>query len=268
MEQPLYNFTTRLLEYPETTVVVHRNTIIDGFALLNKKLNIQLNIFSDKYNSIYFELYSHWKKEGTSFKFEPNYRLNDFKEFKPLLNIILEQLDSQPVEEVDVSKYVKLWKTVLKGEPLSDGFVCEENSYSFYIKKNGIELSSLDKKNITGALLFARTPQEPLCLLNLPFHLANHKPSYFSFPIYIPKYDAENYSLLNSSFEFDTPLIKESPSRYKRNDTLCNSLEDWINELMKNEDIRNCELFNLLHYEQLSLSLNINDEIKTKKIKL
>jgi hypothetical protein len=269
MEAPLYNLITRLLNHPTTTVAVNRNTIIDGFALVNKQLNIQLNIFSDKYNSIYFELYSYWQKEGTGFKFEPNYRLNDFKEFKPLLKTILDKFDSQPIEELDVSQYVQLWKKVLRGEPLSDGFICEENSYHYYLKKDNYHLSSMEKKSITGSLIsLADSPQEPLALLKNSFRIAQNKPSYFNFPLYIPKYDAKNYPLLNSNYKFDNPVLKDPSQRYKRNNHLCSSLDDWINKLMENQDVKNCELFNLLQYEQLSLSLNVNNETKGKKIKL
>lgn len=269
MNQPLINFVTRLLNHSQTTVEVNSNTIVDGFSLVNKELNFRLNIFSDKYNSIYFELHSFWERQKTVLKWQPNYRLDDFKEFKSLLNTISEKLDSQPFEEKEISQYVKLWKQVLKGEQLPDGFILEENSYAFYLKKDGYQLSTMEKKSIVGSLnRHSSSGQEPLCLLRIPFLITQNKPSYFNFPVFIPKYDAENYLLLNSSYNFSHPLGKVPSAKYKRHNHLSTSLEDWINKLMVNQDIKNSEFFNLLHYEHLSLSLNTNNETKTKKIKL
>lgn len=268
MDQPLINFINRLLEHPTTFVHININTIVDGLALKNNDLNIQLNIFSDKYNGAYLELYPIHSFKQKLIVY-PNYRFNDYNEVLPFFKAILNKLDSQNTKEKYVPEYIKLWKKVLKGEKLSDGFILEENSYSFYIKKDGFQLSSLEKQylNIQSSSSSWSSP-EPLCLVKIPFNVTQHKPVYEQFLIYIPKYDIKNYTLLTSTYNFDIPILKELSSRYKRHNHLSSSLDDWLDKLMQHSDIKKIELFNLMQYENLSQFLNIENTSTTKKLKL
>jgi hypothetical protein len=269
MEAPLINFISRLLEHPTTFVHVNLNTIVDGLALKNNDLNIQLNIFSDKYNGAYLELFPLNSQYHKPFMFQPNYRFNDYNEVTPFIKAILNKLDSQNIKEEYASQYIQLWRQVLKKEKLSDGFMLEENSYAFYLKKDGFQLSSMEKKHLNINVFSASwTSPEPLCLVKIPFNITQHKPAYEQFLFYIPKYDFKNYPLLTSPYNFDIPVLKEASAKYKRHNHISTSLDDWLDKLRKDPEIKQLELFNLMQYEQLSQSLNVENNSKLKKLKL
>ncbi len=267
MDIILSNFITRFLEHPQTFIHVNINTIIDGFALKNNDFNIQLNIFSDKYNGAYLELIP-INSLHKQIKFYPNYRFDNYNELIPFINLILDKLDSQNTKDKYVPEHIKNWRRVLKEKNLSDGITLEENSYALYLKKDGFQLSTLEKKYLNNRLSSSWASQEPLCLVKIPFSITQHKPSHEQFIFYIPKYGFKNYPLLNQTYDFDVPLVKEPSAKYKRNNYLSNSLEDWINKLMAEPEIRQLGILNLMRYEELSQSLSDENNLKVKKIKL
>jgi len=165
----LSNFITRFLDHPQTFIHINKSTIVDGFALKNYDFNIQLNIFSDKYSGAYLELLP-INSLDKQIKFYPNYRFDSYNEVTPFIEVILNKLDSQNIKEKYVEEYIKIWRKVLKKEILTDGFILEENSYAFYLKKDGFQLSTIEKKYLNVSLSSSWISHEPLCLVNSLFY--------------------------------------------------------------------------------------------------
>ncbi len=277
--EALNNFVIDFLEYPDTFIKINQKSNTNGFALRNEKLDLQLNIFSDKNNSIYFEFYYDEPFEHKPNQAYPTYKVNNLDEYKPLLNKLLESLDSQNISNY-TSEYNKLrselfslHRKVLKDENLPDGYSLPEgykhselNSH-LVIKKNNILFSCLSRDKILQSLSILNRNNEPLSFLRVDFSLYNDYRMDESF-IYVPNYDLHSYPFLDMLNKMVSKIPQSSEVNTKHYNKVTTSLNDWFEKILEKPEIQQSPIKNIILKNYLLINLNNENKDNKKRIKL
>jgi len=279
MNNALNNFVMDFLEYPKTFVEVNTKSNIDGFALKNKELDIQLNIFSDKNNSIYFELFYDEPFAYKPDRSYPTFKADNLDEYKPLLIKLLEHLDSTnkknftPEYNSFSNELFSLHRKALKNEKLPDGYEFP-NGYKHdilnshvVIMKNDNFFSSLSRDTIFKSLSTLQKHNDPLTFLKIYFEIFGNNTMHDNF-IYVPNYDIESYPLLDQLNKLEPKNLTTTKANTKHYEKVTDSLSDWFKKILEKPEIQNSPLNNIILKNYLLIDLNSENNSNKKRVKI
>lgn len=279
MENALNSFVIDFLEYPKTFIKFNRKSNIDGFALKNEDLNLQLNIFSDKKNRIYFELYYDEPFRTKANLSYPTYKADNLDEYRPLLDKLLESSDSKKMDNY-TPEYKKfreelfsLHRKALKDEKLPVGYEFPKghktdilNSHMIICKNNQI-FSSISRDSMFDSLSILQKHSDPLTFILIDFDLFESHTMNDKF-VYVPYYDLQSYPLVSMVNNLEPKISQPTKINIKHHKKVTSSLHDWFKKILEKPEIQESPLHKIILKNYLLIDLNNENVEKQQKFKL